>query len=77
MVIAPISYNLERMASIKCDGITKPLIHLFFVDDLKTYAPGTVSLKLVMKTMVKSSKATVIALRLQKCGVTHIRKGKL
>jgi len=74
MVIAPISYNLERMASIKCDGITKPLIHLFFVDDLKTYAPGTDSLKRAMNTMDNSSKAMGVALWLQKSWVTHMRK---
>jgi len=61
MAIASKSYALEKTTGIKCDGVAKPLTHLFFVDDLKTYASGKGSLKSAMEIMDKSSKATVMA----------------
>jgi len=77
LAIAPISYALERTAGIKCNGLIRPLTHLFFVDDLKIYAAGEGSLKRAMEVMDKSSRATGMALGLQKCGVAHMRKGRL
>ena len=51
--------------------------HMFFMDDLKIYAPNKDTLKQTLEVMQNSSQAVGMALRLQKCGVTHMEKGRI
>jgi len=55
------------MAGLKCDGIPKPLTHLFFVDDLIIYATSK-EFERNMEKMDESSKSSGVALGLQNVG---------
>jgi len=77
LAISPVAKAMRETKGYYCQAMRQKLTHLFFVDDLKVYAGNSKELTEALKIVQDSSKAVGMALGLAKCGVAHMKRGKV
>ena len=75
--IVPLSHALRRTKGVGCGTVGNRVTHSFFMNDLKVYATGERALKVALSTVDRISQAVGMELGLKKCGMAHVRRGKL
>ena len=75
----PLSYLLKQLPGYKVgppDQRKNEISHLFYVDDLKTYAKSVNDAKLQLDLISKFSKDIIMKMGKNKCAYINIEKGK-
>ena len=79
----PLSYLLKKEDGYNMESseerdklLVKVLTHLFFVDDLKLYAPTLNQIKYLLDTVTTFSKDIGMAFGEDKCGYIYVERGK-
>ncbi len=77
LAIAPRSRMLSRWGGFVSNHHPNPITHTLFMDDLKIYTGGPDDLEATLTEVERVAEAVGMRLGIQKCGVAHLRNGRL
>ena len=77
LAIAPLSHMLSRWGGFVSNYHPNPVTHTLFMDDLKIYTGGPGDLEATLTEVERVAEAVGMRLGIRKCGVAHLRNGRL
>ncbi len=75
--MAPLSSRLNKGPGFRSDYHPRPITHLMYMGDLKVYKGSVGELESCLGGVEEVSGAIGMELSLRKCGVAHMRAGKV